>query len=118
MLQLILIYQAVSTMATLLNATKTGALLNFLGGHHKIQLLLGWVDAAVKSEEIKCDYNAFKQMRRKKAIPRHKKSLFGVQVLIIRPPAETSSQPAGTPVAARTRHGVIGKAFQHISLDL
>ena len=53
-----------------------------------------------------------------KAVPPHKKSLYGSHVPLVRPPPETSSQPPGTPVAARTRHGVIGRPFQHISLEI
>ena len=61
--------------------------------------------------------NCIPQMDQK-AIPPHKRSLFGSHIPIIRPSPETSSQPLGTPVAARTRHGVIGRAFHHISLDI
>ena len=53
-----------------------------------------------------------------KAVPPHKKSLYGSHVPLVRPPPETSSQPPGTPVAARTRHVVIGRPFQHISLEI
>ena len=53
-----------------------------------------------------------------KAIPLHKRSLFASHIPIIRQSPETCSQPLSNPVAARTRHGVIGKAFQHISLEI
>ena len=56
-------------MATLSKSQAQG-LLNFLGSHQKIQLLLTWTKLRVKAEEVKVDYSTFKQMRAEKVVPK------------------------------------------------
>ena len=43
-------------------------LYDFLGSHHKLQLLQEWVKCCVRAMELKIDYGAFRQMRKEKVI--------------------------------------------------
>ena len=57
-------------MAPTLNATQSRGLMDFLGSHQKIHLLMAWVNARVRAEELKIDVSAFKQMRKEKVLPK------------------------------------------------
>ena len=57
-------------MAPKLSQTQVCGLFNFLGRYQKVSVLESWRSARVRAEEIKVNWNSFKQMRREKVLPK------------------------------------------------